>query len=64
MPMPQEFMTLGLRHKDALHLTCAVVSRVDYFITTDKRLLNKNITEVVVLTPTDFVRRYIYDNGE
>jgi predicted nucleic acid-binding protein len=60
----QELMTYGIRHKDALHLACAVVSHADYFITTDKRLLNKNIKEIIVLTPTDFVRRYVDDNGE
>jgi predicted nucleic acid-binding protein len=60
----QELMARGIRHKDSLHIACAVVSRADYFITTDRHLLNKNITEIIVLTPTDFVRRYIDDNGK
>ena len=35
-----EIMVYGIREKDALHLACAIKSDPDYFITTDKKLLN------------------------
>jgi predicted nucleic acid-binding protein len=32
---------LSIKQKDALHISCAVYTKCDYFITTDKKLLNK-----------------------
>ncbi|MDR2705008.1 MAG: hypothetical protein LBC02_04435 [Planctomycetaceae bacterium] len=59
----QELMEMNIRHKDALHIAAAIVSDVDFFITTDKRLLNKNILETIIVNPIEFVRRYIYVDG-
>ncbi len=36
-------MRLGLKQADASHIACAMMCQADYFITTDKRILNKNI---------------------
>lgn len=52
-------MTLGLRQMDASHIACAIHLGADYFLTTDKKVLNKQIAEIVVLNPIDFVRRYL-----
>jgi predicted nucleic acid-binding protein len=41
----QELMKMNIRHKDALPIAAAIVSDVDFFITTDKRLLNKNTNQ-------------------
>ncbi len=48
--------TLGLRPKDALHLSCATEASCDAFITTDKGILNKNnrIKEIRIISPIDF----------
>ncbi|GHT44126.1 hypothetical protein FACS189454_00730 [Planctomycetales bacterium] len=54
----QELMTLGLKSKDAAHVACTIMSGVDYFITTDKGGLNKPITDITVINPIDFIRRY------
>jgi len=51
-------MGLGLRQMDAAHVACAIYLNADYFLTTDKKILNKPITEITVLNPIDFVRRY------
>jgi predicted nucleic acid-binding protein len=50
-------MDLGVKSKDALHVACAVASKCDYFLTTDKRLINKlkNFEEIVVINPLDFI---------
>jgi predicted nucleic acid-binding protein len=55
-----EYMKLGIRQKDASHIACAVVAGADCFITTDKKILNKNIMDVEILNPIDFLRRH-YD---
>lgn len=51
-----EIMKYGIKSKDALHLACAVKSHCEYFITTDNRLTNKNITGIRIINPIDFVR--------
>jgi predicted nucleic acid-binding protein len=53
-----ELMKLGLRQMDASHIACAIHLGADYFLTTDKRILNKPIIEVKAMNPIDFVRGY------
>ena len=53
-----ELMNLGLRQMDAAHVACAIYLGTDYFLTTDKKILNKPITEINIMNPLDFVRRY------
>jgi predicted nucleic acid-binding protein len=55
----KEYMKLGLKQKDAAHIACAVHLEAEYFLTTDKKILNKKITDIEVVNPIDFVRRYI-----
>ncbi len=55
------YMNLGLKQKDAAHIACAVSANADYFLTTDKGILNKQITEIQVVNPIEFVRRYLND---
>jgi predicted nucleic acid-binding protein len=51
----KDIMKLGVKELDSLHIACAIESGCDYFITTDRRLLNKPITSVKVRNPIDFV---------
>jgi predicted nucleic acid-binding protein len=51
-----EFNKQNIKRKDALHLACAIEAKCEYFLTTDKKILNKNITEIKVINPLDFVR--------
>lgn len=51
------FMSLGLRQMDASHVACAVYLGADVFLTTDKKILNKVITDIAVMNPIDFLRR-------
>jgi predicted nucleic acid-binding protein len=57
----EELMKLGLRQLDASHIACAIHLGADYFLTTDKKILNKQISEIIVMNPIDFIRR---DNDE
>ena len=45
---------MGIKSKDALHVACAVFSDCDYFITTDRKLLNLKIKEIKISSPIDF----------
>ena len=54
----EEFMRLGLKSSDAIHLACAVVSECDWFFTVDRGILKKvdRIGEMRVANPIDFVK--------
>ena len=49
---------LGLRSKDALHISCAVSAECKYFLTTDEQVLNKGkfIEDLAVADPISFIR--------
>ena len=52
----KEIIKLGIKNEDALHIACAIEKHCDYFVTTDNKLTNKNIKEVKVVNPIDFIR--------
>lgn len=49
---------IGLRGKDALHISCAIFAECSYFLTTDDKILNKNdkIEEIMVTDPIAFIK--------
>jgi len=57
-----EIMKIGIKQKDALHLSCAIEAKSYYFITTDKRLLNKHLAEIKIINPIDFIKLLDYEN--
>jgi predicted nucleic acid-binding protein len=46
-----KFYNKGIKVKDALHIACAVEANADFFITTDKKLINTSIPEIRVINP-------------
>jgi predicted nucleic acid-binding protein len=48
---------LGFSKKDALHITCAIESKSDLFITTDKDIIRKRniIKNIKILGPIEFI---------
>ncbi|MCL2006043.1 MAG: hypothetical protein FWG73_07735 [Planctomycetaceae bacterium] len=62
MEKAKSLMQLGLRQADASHIACAVLSQAGYFITTDKKILNKSIPEIQVVNPLTFIERRFYAN--
>jgi predicted nucleic acid-binding protein len=52
-----ELMKLKLKRKDALHIACAIEAECEYFLTTDGKILNKDISEITVINPLDFIRQ-------
>ena len=50
-------MQKGVKHKDALHIACAITAKCGYFLTTDSGILKKHFDEILVVNPLDFVRK-------
>jgi hypothetical protein len=48
----------GLKAKDALHLSCAIVGGCEFFLTTDDAILkrSKDVQDIAIIDPTSFVR--------
>ena len=59
----QELEKQGVKAIDALHVACAEASKSDYFITCDKRLINRcRELTLQVINPTDFILEIEDDN--
>ena len=54
---------IGVKSKDALHVASAVVGNCDYFISTDKKLLNKisYYNKIRTLDPISFIKEEYKD---
>ena len=46
---------LGIKPHDALHVSCAFHAKADYFITTDNKLINKKVAEILIVNPLFFI---------
>ena len=46
---------LGIKAKDALHISCAVYTECDCFITTDKKILNTPLEDILTINPVSFI---------
>ncbi len=46
---------MSVKSKDALHIACAVFSHCNYFLTTDRKLLNLELKEIKIYNPIDFI---------
>jgi predicted nucleic acid-binding protein len=44
-----------IKQKDSLHIACALEAKCKYFITTDKKILNKTVDNIIIINPIDFV---------
>ena len=57
IPRAMEYMRLGVKAKDALHIACAIEGKAEYLLTTDDMLLNKLVgfKELVVINPVNFI---------
>jgi hypothetical protein len=53
----KKFLPIGLKHKDAIHIACAIKHNCDYLITTDKKFYNKNdkVSEIKIVNPITFI---------
>ena len=54
--MANEIMLKNIRPKDSLHLSCAIKASCDFFITTDDKILNKSVDNIIIVDPIDFIK--------
>ncbi|MCL2197769.1 MAG: PIN domain-containing protein [Defluviitaleaceae bacterium] len=48
-------MGSGLKIKDSLHVACAIASKCDYLLTTDKRFLKHKDSRIKIINPMQFL---------
>ena len=53
----RQYMKIGLKHKDALHLACAIQHGCNYLITTDRKFHSKNklVNGIEIINPVAFL---------
>ncbi len=53
----ESFLSYNIKMKDALHLSCAIEAKADYFITTDNLLVKKKslISKLNIINPINFI---------
>ena len=56
--LSSKIMKTGIKKKDAVHIACSIIAECDYFITTDKRLMNYQTDEVKIVNPIGFVEKW------
>lgn len=54
-PMVNEIMRTGVKEKDAQHVASAIYANCEYFISTDRRLLNYKNDKIKLVSPIEFV---------
>ncbi|MDR1925107.1 MAG: hypothetical protein LBQ66_12115 [Planctomycetaceae bacterium] len=56
------YILCSLRTADALHVACAIFMNCDYVLTTDRKILNKSITQIPIVNPIEFLQKEVlYD---
>ncbi len=55
---------IGIKSLDALHIACAILGKAEYFITTDRGILNRKdlIQEIKLLNPVNFFEEIKYED--
>ncbi len=53
----EDILQVGIKTLDAVHLACSIFTNCNYFLTTDKGIINKakHIREIEIVNPIDFV---------
>lgn len=46
----------GVKSADAIHPACAILTKSDYLLTTDDRLLKYKNDNIMIVNPTEFIR--------
>jgi predicted nucleic acid-binding protein len=61
LSIAKELEKIGLKKIDALHVACAIYTKCNYFITTDKGILKKSkyIKWIEITDPISFIREVL-----
>ncbi|MDR1181808.1 MAG: hypothetical protein LBL13_07500 [Bacteroidales bacterium] len=55
--LAKEIQKQNIKVKDSIHVACAIEAECKYYITTDDKLLNKNIDNIIITDPIDFIKQ-------
>ncbi|GGA51171.1 PIN domain-containing protein [Okeania sp. KiyG1] len=60
----KQLQNQGIKLLDSYHVACAEASQSDYFITCDRRLINRcqTLSTIKTVDPIDFITEVSYDN--
>jgi len=58
-----EIMKNWIKYMDAAHISAAIIAKCDFFITTDKKLLNYKSDRIDIINPIDFIRVWENENA-
>jgi predicted nucleic acid-binding protein len=53
----EKLVTMHFKIIDALHIAAAKYMQCNYIITTDRKMLNKIVPDILIVDPIDFLRR-------
>jgi predicted nucleic acid-binding protein len=58
MEKAKKMIQLGIRNKDALHISCAITAGCNYFLSTDDKILERGklIDDLLVADPIRFIK--------
>ena len=56
--LAKSIIKTGIKEYDAYHIVCAIISKCDYFITTDDKLLKRGEVDIKLVNPISFVEIY------
>jgi len=45
---------------DALHISAAKFLHCDYFITTDRKMINKEVPDILIINLIDFLQKEVF----
>lgn len=53
--LSNQIASTGVKEKDAIHIACAMLSKSDVFLSTDRRLLKYRTDKIRLLNPIEFI---------
>ena len=56
--LADEIIATGVKTADAYHVACAILAGCDCFLTTDDRLLKYKTDKIMMMDPTEFIRKW------
>jgi hypothetical protein len=53
----RQFLNVGIKPKDALHVAAAIMGQAEYFLSTDDKLLHKlsSLSSIIAINPLNFI---------
>jgi predicted nucleic acid-binding protein len=56
----EELTAMKFKIIDALHISAAKYLHCDYLITTDRKMLNKEVKNILIVDPIEFLQREVF----